>query len=89
MPIEQNAPRRERPQKDAPKSAEGDRRGGTDARNQRRDNRGGAQTRAVVINTPSPADANKGRSDNRSDKKKPFETTDKKAKNKKTMMKEA
>ena len=89
VPIEQNAPRRERPQKDAPRSAEGDRRGGTDARNQRRDNRGGAQTRAVVINTPSPADANKGRSDNRSDKKKPFETTDKKAKNKKTMMKEA
>ena len=89
VPIEQNAPRRERPQKDAPKSAEGDRRGGTDARNQRRDNRGGAQTRAVVINTPSPADTNKGRSDNRSDKKKPFETTDKKAKNKKTMMKEA
>ena len=89
VPAEQNAPRRERPQKDAPKSAEGDRRGGTDARNQRRDNRGGAQTRAVVINTPSPADANKGRSDNRSDKKKPFETTDKKAKNKTTMMKEA
>ncbi len=89
VPIEQNAPRRERPQKDAPKSEEGDRRGGTEARNQRRDNRGGAQTRAVVINTPSPADANKGRNDNRSDKKKPFETTDKKAKNKKTMMKEA
>ena len=89
VPIEQNAPRRERPQKDAPKSAEDDRRGGTDARNQRRDNRGGAQTRAVVINTPSPADTNKGRNDNRSDKKKPFETTDKKAKNKKTMMKEA
>ena len=89
VPIEQNAPRRERPQKDASRSAEGDRRGGTDARNQRRDNRGGAQTRAVVINTPSSADANKGRNDNRSDKKKSFETTDKKAKNKKTMMKEA
>ena len=61
----------------------GDRKGG-DARGPRRDNMG-AQ-RAVVINVPNPSD-NTGKAA-RTDKKKPFETTDKKAKSKKTMMKE-
>ena len=61
----------------------GDRRG-SDARGPRRENTG-AQ-RAVVINVPNPAD-NTGKAA-RTDKKKPFDTTDKKAKSKKTMMKE-
>ena len=54
-----------------------------DSRAPRRDNSGSSRT--VVINVPSPSDTGKN---NRTDKKKPFDTTDKKAKNKKTMMKE-
>ena len=61
----------------------GDRKGG-DARGPRRDNTG--SQRAVVINVPGPQDIT-GKAA-RTDKKKPFETTDKKAKSKKTMMKE-
>ena len=61
----------------------GDRRG-SDTRGPRRDNTG--SQRAVVINVPNPSD-NTGKAA-RTDKKKPFETTDKKAKSKKTMMKE-
>ena len=61
----------------------GDRRG-SDSRGPHRENTG-AQ-RAVVINVPNPAD-NTGKAA-RTDKKKPFDTTDKKAKSKKTMMKE-
>ena len=61
----------------------GDRKSG-DARGPRRDNTG--SQRAVVINMPNPSD-NTGKAA-RTDKKKPFETTDKKAKSKKTMMKE-
>ncbi len=61
----------------------GDRKSG-DARGPRRDNSG--SQRAVVINMPNPSD-NTGKAA-RTDKKKPFETTDKKAKSKKTMMKE-
>lgn len=82
------------PQKERPQNGDrrqgGDRRQesgerrGTDNRGPRRDNTG-AQ-RAVVINVPNPSD-NTGKAA-RTDKKKPFETTDKKAKSKKTMMKE-
>lgn len=54
-----------------------------DSRAPRRDNSGSSRT--VVINVPSPSDTGKN---NRTDKKKPFDTTDKKAKSKKTMMKE-
>ncbi len=84
---EQNAPRREHGPRDA-KNGDDDRRGGSDARAPRRDNRGDSKSRAVVINPPSPSDSKPNRNDNRTDKKKPFDTTDKKAKNKKTMMKE-
>jgi translation initiation factor IF-2 len=82
------------PQKERPQNGDrrqgGDRRQesgerrGTDNRGPRREN-AGAQ-RAVVINVPNPSD-NTGKAA-RTDKKKPFETTDKKAKSKKTMMKE-
>jgi translation initiation factor IF-2 len=90
----QNAgePRRDRPQGERKQGGEqrpqGERRQGEnerrqgDNRPQRRDNAG--SSRAVVINVPTPADTGK----NRTDKKKTFDTTDKKAKNKKTMMKE-
>ncbi len=88
QPREQAAPKRERPQREPQRTAEGDRRSGTDPRGQRRDNRGAATSRAVVINPPSPSDTNKGRNDNRADKKKSYDPADKKAKNKKSMMKE-
>ena len=88
-PQPQREPRQDRPRTDAPRQQTGAnaRQGGSDRRtgdnrSPRRDNTGSA--RAVVINMPGPADAGK----NRTDKKKPFETTDKKAKNKKSMMKE-
>ena len=71
----------ERARKDSPRVQENERRG-TDNRAPRRDN---PSQRAVMINPPSPSDSNRGRND----RKKPFESTDKKAKNKKTMMKEA
>ena len=87
-------PRQDRPRTDAPQRREtGDRRTGEDRRtgdDRRAENRGprrdtaGSQ-RAVIINPPSPSDTGR----NRTDKKKTFDTTDKKAKNKKTMMKEA
>ncbi|MBQ1821779.1 MAG: translation initiation factor IF-2 [Clostridia bacterium] len=84
---EQREPRKDRPRQDAPRQdgprqqAVAERRT-NDARPPRRDNTG--SSRAVMINPPSPSDSNK----NRTDKKKTFDTTDKKAKNKKTMMKE-
>lgn len=62
----------------------GDERRQNDTRAPRRDSN--PAQRAVMINPPSPSDTGKG---NRVDKKKTFDTTDKKAKNKKTMMKEA
>ena len=79
----------ERAPREAKPGTETDRRNAGEPRGQRRDNRGAAQSRTVVINQPGPSDTGKGRNDNRSDKKKPFDATDKKAKNKKTMMKEA
>ena len=89
QPRTQNVERKgDRPQRDARRDQETDRRAATEPRDAHRDNRGASRSRAVVINPPSPADS-KGRNDNRTDKKKPFDTTDKKAKNKKTMMKEA
>ena len=78
--------RADRAPRSAQKGQQPDRRTATE---QRDANRGANRSRTVVINPPSPADTNKGRNDNRTDKKKSFDTTDKKAKNKKTMMKEA
>ncbi len=80
--------RPQRPARDA-RTPQGDRRPGDDRRQNdtrapRRDSN--PAQRAVMINPPSPSDTGKG---NRVDKKKTFDTTDKKAKNKKTMMKEA
>ena len=79
--FEPQQPRRDRTQKDAPRTTDNVRRG-TDARGPKRE--GGTQ-RAVVISQPSPSDNSR----NRNDKKKSFDPSDKKAKNKKTMMKEA
>ena len=91
QPRSQNArePRQDRPRTDAPRQPGGaDRRQGDGDRRQN-DNRShrensGSQ-RAVIINPPSPSDTGK----QRTDKKKSFDPADKKAKNKKTMMKEA
>ena len=80
-PQGERRPGADRPQGER-RQGENERRQG-DNRPQRRDNAG--SSRAVVINVPSPADTGKN---NRTDKKKTFDTTDKKAKNKKTMMKE-
>ncbi len=78
-----DSPRQDRPRTDAPRQQGGnDRRQQGDSRGPRRD--ANASQRAVMINPPGPSDSGK----NRTDKKKPFDTTDKKAKNKKTMMKE-
>ncbi len=79
-PAQQKSERpQERARKDSPRPQENR---GTDNRAPRRDN---PAQRAVMINPPSSSDSNRGRND----RKKPFESTDKKAKNKKTMMKEA
>ena len=80
---EPREPRKDRPRTDATRPQTGNERRTNDARPPRRDNTG--SQRAVVINPPSPSDNGK----TRVDKKKTFDTTDKKAKNKKTMMKEA
>ncbi len=85
-PSEQRAPReprKDRPRTDTTRPQAGNERRTNDARPPRRDNTG--SQRAVVINPPGPLDNGK----TRVDKKKTFDTTDKKAKNKKTMMKEA
>ncbi len=85
-PQEQREPRRDRPDRprqDGQRQPSGDRRQG-DARPPRRDANAGS--RAVVINPPSIADNSHNRNN---DKKKTFDPSDKKAKNKKTMMKEA
>ena len=76
--------RKDRP-RDGQGRESGDRRPGQDQKGPRRDGTGGS--RAVMINPPSPSDTGKNNRNN--DKKKPFEPADKKAKNKKTMMKEA
>ena len=89
QPREQREPREQRPRSEGQRSQQGDRRPGendrrqNDSRGPRRDANAGSQ-RAVMINPPGPADTGK----QRTDKKKTFDTTDKKAKNKKTMMKE-
>ncbi len=86
-PQRPQQPREQREQR--PRSDTQPRQGGNDRRpGDNRDNRGprrdGSSTqRAVVINPPTPETGKQ-----RVDKKKPFDTTDKKAKNKKTMMKE-
>jgi translation initiation factor IF-2 len=87
-PQQPREPLKERPRSDGSRPQQGtDRRQG-DAERRQNDNRGsrrdnsGSQ-RAVVINPPAPEQGKQ-----RTDKKKTFETTDKKAKNKKTMMKE-
>ncbi len=90
-PQEQREPRRDRtdrprqdgPRQDAQRQPAGERRQG-DTRPPRRDANAGS--RAVVINPPSVADNSHNRNN---DKKKTFDPSDKKAKNKKTMMKEA
>ncbi|MBQ6332984.1 MAG: translation initiation factor IF-2 [Clostridia bacterium] len=89
QPREQREPREQRPRSEGQRPQQGDRRPGendrrqNDSRGPRRDANAGSQ-RAVMINPPGPADTGK----QRTDKKKTFDTTDKKAKNKKTMMKE-
>ena len=86
---EQREPRRDRPKQDAPRSDAPRSQGANDRRqnDQRPPRRDNASTqRAVVINPPGPSDTGKNRSN---EKKKPFDPADKKAKNKKTMMKEA
>ncbi len=89
QPREQREPREQRPRSEGQRPQQGDRRSGendrrqNDSRGPHRDANAGSQ-RAVMINPPGPADTGK----QRTDKKKTFDTTDKKAKNKKTMMKE-
>ena len=89
-PQRPQQPREQREQR--PRSDTQPRQGGNDRRpgdkRDNRDNRGprrdsSSTQRAVVINPPTPETGKQ-----RVDKKKPFDTTDKKAKNKKTMMKE-
>ena len=78
-----DAPRQDRPRTDAPRQQGAADRKRDDSRPPRRDNTG--SQRAVMINPPSPSDTGK----QRTDKKKSFDPADKKAKNRKTMMKEA
>ena len=76
---------RDRTGKDAPRPADNRRPNDSRSNDARGPKRDTGASRAVVINPPSPTDNAR----NRTDKKKAFDTTDKKAKNKKTMMKEA